>query len=186
MLSTVSPQFRRSNSILLLNAPPILQALKNISHNLQYHQLSILSQVVLPHHLLIPSELVTNKIKTLNTLVFILIGVQLDNSHNLPISPIGAQLFLILPTVAQTLQAQLHPSTLHPASVNVQIVIKVLIALIIIYLLQILVLVAHPETLLHLLLRHRVLRLTNRHFVLITEVLLLLQLQRPPLYVLQP
>ena len=139
-------------------------------------------------HLLILSEVVTNKIRIPNILVFILIGVQTDSSSNLllnPITPIGALLFLILPTVVQMPQAQLLQSILHPANVNVQIVIKVLIAAPIMYLLQILVLVAHLETLPCPLLHLRVLRLTNPHFVLlIIEVLRPLRLQQPRLCVL--
>ena len=139
-------------------------------------------------HLLILSEVVTNKIRIPNILVFILIGVQTDSSSNLllnPITPIGALLFLILPTVVQMPQAQLLQSIRHPANVNVQIVIKVLIAAPIMYLLQILVLVAHLETLPCPLLHLRVLRLTNPHFVLlIIEVLRPLRLQQPRLCVL--
>jgi hypothetical protein len=140
-------------------------------------------------HLLIPSEVVTSKIRILNILVFILTGVRTGSSSsnlflNL-ITPIGAPLFLILPTVVQMPQAQLLQSILHPANVNVQIVIKVLIAAPIMYLLQILVHVAHLETLPCPLLHLRVLRLTNPHFVLlIIEVLRPLRLQRPRLYVL--
>ena len=141
--------------------------------------------------LLIPLEVVTSKIRILNILVFILTGVQIGNSssnNNLflnPITPIGAPLFLILPTVVQMPQAQLLQSILHPANVNVQIVIKVLIAAPIMYLLQIPVLAAHLETLPCPLLHPRVLRLTNPHFVLlIIEVLRPLRLQQPRLYVL--
>jgi hypothetical protein len=143
-------------------------------------------------HLLIPSEVVTSKIRILSILVFILTGVQTDSSSssssNLflnPITPIGAPLFLILPTVVQMPQAQLLQSILHPANVNVQIVIKVLIAAPIMYLLQILVLVAHLETLPYPLLHLRVHRLTNPRFVLlIIEVLRPLRLQQPRLYAL--
>ena len=140
-------------------------------------------------HLLIPSEVVTSKIRILNILVFILTGVQIGSSSsnlflNL-ITLIGAPLFLILPTVVQMPQAQLLQSILHPANVNVQIVIKVLIAAPIMYLLQILVLVAHLETLPCPLLHLRVLRLTSLHFgLLIIEVLRPLRLQQRRLYVL--
>ena len=178
-----------SNIILLLSALPIHQAVQIISPSLRYHPYSILFPVVL--HLLIPSEVVTSKIRIPNILVFILIGVQTDSSSSSsslflnPITPIGAPLFLILPTVVQMPQAQLLQSIRHPANVNVQIVIKVLIAAPIMYLLQILVLVAHLETLPCPLLHLRVLRLTNPHFVLlIIEVLRPLRLQQPRLCVL--
>jgi hypothetical protein len=142
-------------------------------------------------HFLTPSEVETNKIRILNILVFILIDVQPDSSSSSlllnPITPIGAPLFLILPTVVQMLQAQLLQSILHPANVNVQIVIKVLIAALIMYHLQILVLVAHPGTPPHLLLHLQVPRLINPPFaILITEVLHPLQPQLPLLYVLPP